>query len=138
MSEDETLAPLLQARDRIDGAIQAYLDKVAALRKRRDAVTAAINVVRAGDDEIMSLPVAAAHKNGRTRMSKFDEAAVERRVLAMLEDPGNEGELSFAQMEKILRDEAVTFSVAGLRRILATSPKIRREGEREYTRYKLR
>lgn len=55
--ENETIGPLIAARERIDVAIQAYLDKVAALRKRREVLTAAMDLIRSGDDEILNLPV---------------------------------------------------------------------------------
>ena len=131
---EETIGPLLKARDRIDAAIQAYLDKVATLRKRREAVSASIDIIRAGDDEIMSLPtLVLKNKTGKPRIVGFDEGAVEDRVLQILAT----GDYSFPQLRDMLDKESVIYSAAGLRRILKTSPKIVKKGDREQTRYKL-
>jgi len=133
MSEEDTIGPLLAVRDRLDEAIKAYLDKVAVLRKRREAVHAAIDIVRAGDDEIMKLPTLA-HKNGKPRVIKFDAGAVESRVIDILAS----GETSYPQIRSVLESEAIPFTIAGLKAILRTCPKVERRGERDQTSYRLR
>jgi hypothetical protein len=128
--EDELLAPLFASRDRIDAAIQGYLDKVALLRKRREALTAAVDIIRAGDDEIVKLPTLAERVKGkRTKVTDFDEQAIETQVLALLATSPR----SFPEIIRGL--DGAVYSVAGLRRILKTAPGIVRTGEREHTRY---
>ena len=131
MSEDETIGPLLAARKRIDDTIQSYLDKVAALRKRRDFISGAIDVIRCGDDEIMTLPtLSVSPTNGRKkRVAVFDEKAVEDRILTLL----TEKPLAFSQIVAGL--DGLEYSIAGVRRIVQTSPKIAIIGERLRTRY---
>jgi len=134
MSEDETIGPLLAARKRIDDTIQSYLDKVAALRKRRDFISGAIDVIRCGDDEIMTLPtLSVSSTNGhKKRVTVFDEKAVEDRILTLL----TEKTLTFSQIVAGL--EGLEYSMAGVKRIVQTSPKIAITGERERTRYSLK
>ena len=133
VTEDETLSPLLSARDRLDNTIAAYLDKVAALRKRREAINTAIEIVRAGDDEIMSLPTLVVRKNGKDRVFNFNESEVESRILSML----HSGEMSRPQIRGVLDSERLVYSISGLNRILKTSPKIKITGARDSTRYQL-
>ena len=132
--ENETLGPLISARERIDAAIQAYLDKVAALRKRREVITAAMDLVRSGDDEILNLPVVI--KNGNDphkpkRILAFDEVQVEQAVLDILRS----GEATYSRIASRLRTQSLEFSDAGLRRILKTCPHITQLGERGRTRF---
>jgi hypothetical protein len=129
-NEDEVLAPLLHARDRIDSAIQGYLDKVAILRKRRDAITGAMDAIRCGDDEIMKLPTAVPKRT--KQMRDFDEEAVEKAVCEML----NGRSLSRPEIQAALISAgSLPFSENGLKRILLTSPRISKTGLRGNTRY---
>ena len=82
----------------------------------------------------MSLPTfVLKNKIGKPRIVGFDEGAVEDRVLQILAT----GDYSFPQLRDMLDKESVIYSAAGLRRILKTSPKIVKKGDREQTRYKL-
>ncbi len=133
-NQEDTSAPLLAVRQRLDNTLTAYLDKVVALWKRRDAVNAAIEIVRAADDEIMKLPTLAAKNDHKPRVIRFDAGAVEARVVQVV----SSGETSLPQIRTVLEAETIPYTISGLKAILRTSPKIERLGERDQTRYRLR
>ena len=108
--------------------IQGYLDKIAALRKRREVLSGAIELIRAGDDEIMKLPVmGSSSKAAKPRVVDFDKAAVELNVLELL----TSGPMPLCRIRESLDRLSVMYSLTGLKDILNTSPKIKRTGVRE-------
>ncbi len=137
MSEDNGVFPLLEAKRRIESAINQYLEKVALLRKRSDALQQAINVLRSSDEELASLlPAETPMKAPKSlRVTTFNEEDIERRVTNLLAEGGAS---NFPSLEYNLRSQGAVFSKAGLRRILKTGPQFSITGVRDSTRYSLR
>ncbi len=119
----------------LEAAIQGHLDKVAALRKRLDAIRLALDVMRSGDDELLMESPTPIRRNGSRlkRVTDFDEVAVESAIKATLRD----GPMQLPQIIRYLEGERLEHSRAGVRRILLTSPSIRRTGERDKRQYHL-
>ncbi len=126
----DDIAPILAVRDKIDSAIQVHLDQVAVLRKRRDALTSAVDVLRCNDYDLDN--VAAALPKKKAHVTSFDEGSVEAELIGHLRQNGRR---SFSQIQNMLRDKGTEFSITGLRRILKTSPQISVAGVRASTRY---
>ncbi len=136
MSTDESdgLAPLNQAMRRLEIAIDEHLAKVAALRKRHAAIQAAIDVLRSSDEDLVGVELSKTfHPTTKRRVVDFDEVVVEAKVLEVLDG----GRLKVVDIRKHLENAAISYSLSGLKRILATCPKIIRTGERDQTRYHL-
>lgn len=65
----DALTPLLGAMKQLDAAIQAQLDKLASLRKRREAIHTAIEIVRSGEFDVEETPAS-------SQMAKVEPPAV--------------------------------------------------------------
>lgn len=128
MNTEHDVTPMLEMRKRLDASIEALLEKTAAMRKKRDALNTAIEILRSNDDELIDY----APKQPK-RSYKFDEDECEKKVLGYLSN--GSGRLSFTDLIGRLKQENFNFTVAGLRRVVSTSPKIVREGVKEQTRY---
>lgn len=124
MIHDDEVRPLLNAKEKIEAAITGYLDKVAALRKRQAALQSAIEVLRSDDDALLN------EAPSPVRVVNFDQSAVERAVVAMMDH-----QMTLREISTKLTKLGLTHSKAGLKRILATSPEVDRSGERDQTRY---
>lgn len=141
MSNDETatIGPLLAARTRIDEAIQAYLDKAAILRKRREMLTAAIDLIRLGDDEIMNLPTviksSVQARKTTKRLTQQEVQTLENTVLDILRTRGGCEGLRQPVILQQLIAEGVVVTPHALRQVLGTCPGITKQGERDQTTY---
>ena len=142
LNNDSDLAPLLAARKDLDDKIQILSDRLAISRKRRDAVQMAIDVLRSSDSELLDdiQPIRTTANAGELNSRKprslaFDVNAVEDSVLQLL--AGSDRPLQRLEIERSLERLKVGVSKIGLKRILETSPKIHRMGERHMTCYEL-
>lgn len=128
--EEDGIGPLIEAKRKIEATMQVYLDKVAVLRKKAEALTAAVNVLRSNDHELLEMSQQASTKPKRT--IKFDERVVEEEVVKLLREKGPQSKPNIL-MECRMRGIQATDS--GIIRILKTSPDIFITGQRESTRY---
>ena len=135
------LDALLASRKDLDTQLQYFLDQTAILRKKRDAIETAINIVRSTDTDllktiresqtVLNLPNAEVEVRP-SRVSFFDEAAVEAEIIEFLL---RSGEKTRREIHAHLTSFNFRFNEAGLDRILNTSPGIIRLGIRDKTRY---
>ena len=137
MAEDLGVGPLMQARAQLDQAIDGYLEKVALLRKRREAIQLAVDTLRSSDDELRSLIACAPRARGvqEKRVVTFDEDQVEKAVIEYL---GTHKKASYADIAYVLDSAKIQYSAAGLKRVLKTSPHVVSEGTRAYLRWRLK
>lgn len=142
-NEDRAIEPILAAKRTIEQAIEGHLQKIAALRKRADALQTAIHVLRSSDQELLDLmpslpspPLRFTHKpQPLDRVIKFDEAAVELELTAYLTATGPH---KFQECVDYLRGRGMRFSEYGLRRIIKTGPQFEVNGVRGSTRYSVK
>lgn len=128
----DDLSPLLETRNKLDNALQALTDKMAIIRKRRDALQTAIDVMRSSDDEVEELL-----RNVKPRyLPKHvdDDSTVENTILSLLQAGPMDSE---AIRESLFRLN-VKCTENKVKMLLRTSPSIERIGERNYSRYKVR
>ena len=130
MSSEDDISPLLAMRQKLDNQIAAILEKVAGIRKKRDALQMAIDVLRSGDEELAGYS-SAAPKQVRPTYS-YNLAEVEAVSISFL----SQGPMKFRELLAAVRDRGHNVSVSGLRKILVTSPSITVEGQRDQTRYR--
>jgi len=138
MLEDNGLNAILAARKRIEDAIEIELAKVAALRKRVDALSIAADVLRCGDDDMIidalsiraKLKPSATDPKTKTRVLDFDEAVLTGAIEDLLKTP-----VPMVALRRALDSNGVAYSIRGLKEILATHPRITRSGERHLTRF---
>lgn len=124
---------LKKAKAELEEAIQVQLNKVAILRKRHDALTMALEVLRSSDSELMTampdLSKVGNHK--RPSLSKINEDEIEGAIIRVL--PGNK--LTKRDLMEVLNGQGMLYSMSALDRVLKTSPHIQRVGERQRTAY---
>ena len=130
MVNHDGLDSLLSVKKALEAKIEEALNAVAVLRKKHDAITSAIDVLRSSDTEIMALPA----KPLRPVPLKMNYGVVEDFILDLLTG----GPKSKREMENSLHEAGHFFTDSGIRRILGTCPKLNRTGERQDTRYSLR
>lgn len=130
--EEDGIGPLVEAKRKLEAAMQGYLDKVAVLRKKAEALTAAINVMRSNDSELLADATRVQTPIKPKRIVQFNEQVAEEGLLQIMRE---KGPLSKPDLILEARMHGIQASVAGLVRILKTSPYIEVTGIRESTRY---
>jgi len=133
--DSDQITPLIDVKRKLEKQIEEALNKVALLRKRHDAISTSIDILRSNDSELESMVIPASLKvNGKGHGRVYmDHQKVEDYVLVILAD----GPKSKKDIMTSLNNNTIEFNQSGLLSILTTSPKITRIGERDQTRYKL-
>lgn len=138
MSSEDGLTPLLAIRAKLDHGIESYKDKIAILNKRRSVIQQAIDVLRSSDTEIEALleESGTIHaKNGQPKnyRARIDEVALECAVLKILAE--SQRSWAKAEIANRLAGDNVPHTMYILKRVLLTSPKVQKSGERDFTVY---
>ena len=134
MNQDE-IKPLLDLREKIEKAIQGYLDKAAALRKRYEAVNTAINLLRSEDDELLTNAPKPVRTNGHAPKEKVNRRDLKDSVYILLSEA--QRRLSKAEIAKKLDSENIPYSIHSLGKVLRSEEFVR-YGEREQSVYQLK
>jgi hypothetical protein len=130
----------MDTKDKLEAGIRGHLEKVAALRKRSEAISLAIQALRSSDEELMDgisikLP---SHTQYRRRADFDSDETVEKALIEILSQPMASNGMSFKALLPAMDDKGITVAAAKLRNILKTSPRVVTLGERDQTRYALK
>lgn len=134
MINETTLEPLLNARKQLEAEIETQLEIVARLRKKREALSIAIDVLRTPDLDLEPLRSKFGATKAAIKRTTSDPKEIENFILTQLKQkhPATKKEIA-----KLLEDNGLQCGMSKLREILTTSPHIQKNGERDQTTYQV-
>lgn len=133
MSNEDDISPLLAMRQKLDNQIAGILEKVAGIRKKRDVLQNAIEVLRSSDEDLNGYPSTAPRQPRSNPTYNYNSAEVEAAVLSILD---KSGPLKFRELLPLVVERGQNVSKTGLRNVLSTCPHITVVGQRDQTRYR--
>lgn len=132
MSNETGIEGLLDNKKRLESVIEVYQNKIAVVRKRIEALTTAINVLRSSDEELEAIVAGLPTKSIIAR--KYPDENLSQRIIEYAVDHPN---FKTRELKAYFTARGISWTSHAIYKTL-NSGKFYKSGERDLTSYKLK